>query len=82
MALSMIFDLLQECLTPHFTDMFIVVLMQVIPSLGKFPLTLSELVNSAKDFCSISSHGITNGCVAALDGWLCCTWVPSANELT
>jgi hypothetical protein len=72
MALSMIFDLLQECLTPHFTDM----------KVGKFPLTLSELVNSAKDFCSISSHGITNGCVAALDGWLCCTWVPSANELT
>jgi hypothetical protein len=48
----------------------------------KFPLILSELVNSAKDFCSISSHGIMNGCVAALDGWICRIWVPPANEVT
>jgi len=48
----------------------------------RFPLTISELANSAKDFCSISSHVIMNGCVAALDGWLCRIWVPSANKVT
>jgi len=45
----------------------------------RFPLTISELANSAKDLSSISSHGIMNGCVAALDGWCCHIWVPSAN---
>ncbi len=46
----------------------------------KFPFTLSELHQTATDFEGHSAHGIFNGCVGALDGWLCRVRVPSANE--
>jgi hypothetical protein len=44
-------------------------------------MTLSELSQSVTEFNSISSHGISNGCVAALDGWHCCICVPSVTEI-
>jgi hypothetical protein len=47
----------------------------------KFPMTLSDLSRSAVEFKSISSHGIIDGCIAALDGWLCCIRVPSAKKV-
>jgi hypothetical protein len=52
------------------------------PSLSiNFPMTLSDLSRSAAEFKSISSHGIIDGCIAALDGWLCRIRVPSAKEV-
>ncbi len=45
----------------------------------KFSFTLSELHQTAMDFEGHSAHGIFNGCVGALDGWLCRVRVPSAN---
>jgi hypothetical protein len=46
----------------------------------KFPFTLLELHQTAAAFESHSTHGICNGCIGALDGWLCQVQVPSANE--
>jgi hypothetical protein len=37
----------------------------------KFPVQLGDLFQSASEFESLSSHGLINGCVGALDGWLC-----------
>ena len=52
------------------------------PSLSiNFPMTLSDLSRSAAEFKSISSHGVIDGCIAALDGWLCRIRVPSAKEV-
>ncbi len=52
------------------------------PSLQiKFPVSLHDLTKSANEFHSPSAHGIWNGCVGALDGWLCQIHVPSANEV-
>jgi len=36
--------------------------------------------HAAMDFESHSADGVFNGCVRALDGWLCRVWVPSAYE--
>jgi hypothetical protein len=48
----------------------------------KFPVQVGDLVKSASKFESLSSHGLINGCIGALDGWLCQIQVPSANEVT
>ncbi len=45
----------------------------------KFP-ALEELHKSAHEFHQCSGEGVLNGCVAALDGWLCCIRIPSAQE--
>jgi hypothetical protein len=34
----------------------------------KFPIMLEDLTKAAQEFECHSSHGIMNGCVAALDG--------------
>jgi hypothetical protein len=47
----------------------------------RFPMTLSELSQSAEQFNSTSSHSICNGCVVALEGWLCRIHVPTAIEV-
>jgi hypothetical protein len=46
----------------------------------KFPITMEELHKSADEFCQCSTGGVLNGCVAALDGWLCRICVPSVRE--
>jgi len=43
-------------------------------------MTVSELQNAASDFEVHSSHGIFNGCIGSLDGWLCRIRVPSPTE--
>ena len=48
----------------------------------KFPVTIDELMTSASEFERLSSHGIINGCIGAVDGWLCQIRVPSAHEVT
>jgi len=47
----------------------------------KFPITLEDLTKAAQEFECRSSHGIMNGCVAALDGWLCWICVPTPDEV-
>ncbi len=47
----------------------------------KFPVSLHYLTAPANELHSHSSHGILNGCVAALDGWLCQIHVPLADEV-
>jgi hypothetical protein len=46
----------------------------------KMPMTLSELRVAADEFTNISLDGRLNGCVGALDGWLCRIKVPSKAE--
>ena len=36
-----------------------------------FPSTISKLKKVVKEFEECSSFGVLNGCVGALDGWLC-----------
>jgi hypothetical protein len=45
-----------------------------------FPELLSELQKSAAKFAAKSHGGELNGCIAALDGWLCRIQVPPASE--
>jgi len=45
-----------------------------------FPKLPSELQKSAADFAAKSHGGELNGCIAALDGWLCRIQVPTASE--
>ena len=47
----------------------------------KFPITLEDLTKAAQEFECHNSHGIMNGCGAALDGWLCWIHVPTADEV-
>jgi hypothetical protein len=46
----------------------------------KLPRSLEELRNAADEFALLSRDGLLNGCVLALDGWLCRIKVPSSNE--
>ena len=46
-----------------------------------FPTSMDELITAAHDFHELSSHGVLNGCVGALDGWLCRIRVPSSSEV-
>jgi hypothetical protein len=46
----------------------------------KFPTERDDLKKVALDFQEKSSNGMLDGCVAALDGWLCRIKVPSATE--
>jgi hypothetical protein len=46
-----------------------------------FPTTVDELIKAAAEFEELSTHCILNGCVGALDGWLCQILVPSASEV-
>jgi hypothetical protein len=46
----------------------------------KFCISLEELCKSADEFHQCSGEGVLNGCVAALDGWLCRIRVPNAGE--
>jgi hypothetical protein len=39
-------------------------------------------MTSASEFECLSSHGVINGCIGAVDGRLCRIQVPSANEVT
>ncbi len=41
---------------------------------------MEELHKSADEFHQCSGEGVLNGCVAALDGWLCHIHVPNAGE--
>ena len=45
-----------------------------------YPSTLPELKAKANAFKARSSNGALDGCVGALDGWLCHIEVPSATE--
>jgi len=45
-----------------------------------FPKLPSELQKSAAKFAAKSHGGELNGCIAALDGWLCRIQVPPASE--
>jgi hypothetical protein len=45
----------------------------------KFPITVDELMKSTTEFNHLSSHGIINGCIGAIDGWLCWIRDPSAD---
>jgi hypothetical protein len=67
----------------HFIEQFVEVdAINACPLLSiKFPMTPSELLWSATDFNSLNSHGILNGCVAALDGWLCHIHAHPATEV-
>jgi hypothetical protein len=46
----------------------------------KMPMSLSEMHNAATAFKELSLDGQLNGCIGALDGWLCRIKVPSASE--
>lgn len=46
----------------------------------KFPTLASELKESAMNFAAKSHGGSLDGCIAALDGWLCRIQVPPAAE--
>ncbi len=42
---------------------------------------LEDLTKAAQEFECHMSHGIMNGCVAALDGWLCRIRIPTTDEV-
>jgi hypothetical protein len=46
----------------------------------EFPMDHGELKRVALEFQGKSSFGVTDGCVGALDGWLCCIKVPIGRE--
>ncbi len=46
----------------------------------KLPRSLEELQNAADEFASVRRDWLLNGCVLALDGWLCWIKVPGINE--
>ena len=46
----------------------------------KMPLSLSEMKAAANSFKNISLDGRLNGCIGALDGWLCWIKVPSESD--
>jgi hypothetical protein len=46
----------------------------------KFPKSQEEQEQTAADFTSRSYNGVMNGCVGAIDGWLCLIRAPSAKE--
>jgi hypothetical protein len=46
----------------------------------ELPRSLEQLCNSASEFASLRLDRVLNGCVMALDGWLCWIKVPGANE--
>ncbi len=46
----------------------------------KLPRYLEELQNAADEFASVRRDWLLNGCVLALDGWLCWIKVPGINE--
>ena len=47
----------------------------------KFPTTPMEVERAAQGFQSISSHGVMEGCVAAMDGILIKTITPAKSEV-
>jgi hypothetical protein len=46
----------------------------------KLPRSLEELCNAADEFISLSRDQLLNGCVLALDGWLCQIKIPGSNK--
>jgi hypothetical protein len=44
------------------------------------PTSLSDMHNAANSFEELSLDGQLNGCIGALDGWLCRMKVPSASD--
>jgi len=44
------------------------------------PMSLSNMHNAANSFKELSLDGQLNGCIGALDGWLCRIKVPSASD--
>jgi hypothetical protein len=46
----------------------------------KMPMFLSNMHNAANSFKELSLDGRLNGCIGALDGWLCRIKVPSASD--
>ena len=44
------------------------------------PTSLSDMHNAANSFRELSLDGQLNGCIGALDGWLCRIKVPSASD--
>jgi len=46
----------------------------------QFPMTEDELKTTALEFQGKSSFGMLNGCIGALDGWLCRIQVPTPKD--